>query len=59
MEMEEGKIATAGSLLMFNVYKNACVLAHFCCSVGQVRIIFEPTSRFTSAIERSENGRRR
>jgi hypothetical protein len=63
--MEEGKIATAGLVRQkeINVYKNACYLGVTLLlawgRLGSISAPFgEPASRFTSAIERSENGRR-
>jgi hypothetical protein len=66
-EYGRGKIAAwaefgATERESINVYKNACATGVTFVSVGQVGINFssfgEPASRFTSAIERSEYGRR-
>jgi hypothetical protein len=63
--MEEGKIATVGHSLVrpkksINVYKNACATLSNTLLAGQVGINFfgEPASRFTSALNVREYGRR-
>jgi hypothetical protein len=66
--MEEGKIATAWAQFgaieeVHHVYKNACAtgvtLLLAWGRLGSISAPFgEPASRFTSAIERSEYGRR-